>query len=223
MDKDSASAVRASGPANGLTDRELDLLRHYTDPESPGYRNATRSAELAGYRGVPGGNQLAVQGSRTLKRARELSELRAILDEKGCTFERAAERLSACLDAKRTRVFLTKSGTLIKSDAEDDFHQQRLAAKLVLQLHGAFLSASSQEAPTAVCHEPEGAGDHERASPEYRSAVISLQKSDAVDRDALRDVLACDAKSAEFEAHEQQSGTTEQSGQRVQEDDSTKA
>jgi hypothetical protein len=45
MDKYS-STIGASGPTNGPTGRELDLLRHYTDPASPmaGYRASLRKA-----------------------------------------------------------------------------------------------------------------------------------------------------------------------------------
>jgi hypothetical protein len=214
VDMDTTDETRASELPDGLTNRELDLLGHYTDPASPGYRNATRSAELAGYKGLPSSNQLSVQGSRTLRKARELGVLRAILTEKGCTLDHAAERLAACLDAKRTRVFMTKDGKIIKSEPEDDHHQQRLAAKLVFQLHGAFDGASRQElSPAAACHETGRAADQEQVSAEHRSAMAILSESDAVDRELLRDVLECDAKSVEFEAREPHGGTAEQYGQ----------
>jgi hypothetical protein len=225
MDKDPVSPIQASHSPNGFTGRELDLLGHYTDPASPGYRNATRSAELAGYKGLPSSSQLSVQGSRTLRKARELGVLQAILIEKGCTLERAAERLSACLDAKRRRIFVTKAGKVTECPPEDDHHRQLQAAKLVFQLHGAFGGTSSQElSPAAVCHETGRAADQEQASGEYRSAMAILSESDAVDRESLRDVLECDAKSVEFEAREPQSGTAEQPEQeRVLEDDPEKA
>ena len=216
MDRNAGSPdeTRASESPDGLSGRELSLLRHYTDPASPGYQNATRSAELAGYKGLPGSNQLSVQGCRTVRRARELGVLRAILVEKGCTLERAAERLAACLDAKRTRVFITKDGKVIKGEPEDDHHQQRLAAKLVFQLHGAFGGASHQELSlAAACHDTVQPVDQEQGSGEYRSAMAIVSESDAIDREALRDVLECDARSEAYEAADQQRGTAEQSGQ----------
>jgi len=213
MDKDPVFPIQPSEATSGLTGRELRLLQHYTDPASPGYGNATRSAELAGYKGLPGSNQLSVQGSRTLKKVRGLDALSEILAEKGCTLEHAAERLSACLDAKRKRVFLTNAGKVIECEAEDDHHQQRLAAKLVFQLHGAFDASRLGLSPAAACHETGRAVDREQASEEYRSAMAILSDSDAVDRESLRDVLECDAKSTEFAAGEPQGGTAEQSGQ----------
>jgi hypothetical protein len=207
---------------DGLTARELSLLGHYVDPASPGYENATRAAELAGYKGLPGSNQLSVQGSRTLKKARDLGVLRPILVEKGCTLERAAERLSACLDAKRTRVFMTKDGDVVKCEPEDDYHQQRLAAKLVFQLHG-FDGTSRQDlSPAAACHDTGRVADQQQATGEYRSAMAILSESDAVDRESLRDVLECDAKSAEIEVREPQSGIAKQP-EPEREDDPAKA
>ncbi len=227
MDKHAKSRdeTRASESPDGLTSRQHDLLGHFTDRTSPGYGNGTKSAELANYAGLPGSNQLAVQASRTLKKARELGVLSPILIEKGCTLERAAERLSACLDAKRAREFISKDGKVVKGEAQDDYQQQRLAAKLVFQLHGAFGDADSQElSPAAACHENDLAADQEQVSAEYRSAMAMVSESDTSDRESLRDVLECDAKSAEFEGREPQSGTAEQSGQeRVLEDDSKKA
>src|SRR5271169_7142526 len=208
-DKEAKSAeARASESPDGLTTRELALLHHYTDPSSPGYQNATRSAELAGYKGPTGSNQLSVQGSRTLKKARELGVLRDILVEKGCTLERAAERLAAGLDAKRKRIFMTQAGQVIEGPPQDDHHSQLQAAKLIFQLHGAFGGASRQElSPAAACPETGRAADQERVSGEYSNAMAIMSESDAVDRESLRDVLECDAKSSEFEAREPQSGT----------------
>jgi hypothetical protein len=226
VDKDAKSGdeTRAAESRDGLTSREFDLLSHFTDPSSPGYQNGTRSAELAHYAGSPGSSQLSVQGSRTLKKARKLGLLRPTLVEKGCTLERAAERLAACLDAKRTREFMTKDGKVIKGEPQDDHQQQRLAAKLVFELHGALDSASSLERPSVAAVDPNGpAANQERVSEEYANAMAVLSETDAVDRESLRDVLECDQKSAVFEADEPQSGTEEPEEKRVQRDDSEKA
>jgi len=207
-----------------INSRELSMLSHFSDQGSPGYGNATKSAELAGYKGLPGSNQLAVQGSRTLKKARELGLLRPVLVERGCTLERAAERLAACLDAKRAREFMTKDGKIIKSEPQDDYQRQLQAVKLVFQLHGALDGTSSLQRPAVAAVDPyEPSANQDRVSEEYANAIAVLSEADAVDRESLRDVLECDAKSAVFEADEPQSGTEQPEEKRVPEDDSTKA
>ena len=50
--------------------RELILLGHYIDPKNPGPGKGLRSATLAGYGGTAA--SLAVQASRTLKKAKEM-------------------------------------------------------------------------------------------------------------------------------------------------------
>lgn len=216
--------TQMSESATRLTSRELNLLDKYTDPASPGYQNATRSAELAGYKGLAGSNQLSVQGSRTLRRARDSGVLRRILIQNGCTVERAAERLSACLDAKRKRVFF-KDGEIVEGPLEDNYQEQRLAAKLVFQLHNAFDSTRGEEpSPAAAPQGPAEQANEQQVSREFRNALATLNECDAIDRDSLRDVLECDAKSGEFEACELQSEPAEQSLQkRISEDDSNKA
>jgi len=221
MDAKNPQEPRPSESNRSLTSRELSLLSNFTDRASPGYGNATKSAELAKYKGLPGSNQLSVQGTRTLKKARELGVLRATLEEKGCTLERAAERLAACLDAKRTREFMTKDRKIIKSEPQADHHRQLQAAKLVFQLHGALDGASSLERPPVAAIDPnEPAANQEPVSEGYGNAMAVLSKTDAVDRESLRDVLECDEKSAVFEADEPPSGTE---GKRVPEDDLSKA
>ncbi len=82
LDSKSQDETSLSELHRNFNDRELALVNHFVDPESPGYQNKTRSAELAGYKGAPGSNQLAVQGCRTVKKAREDATLREILDAK---------------------------------------------------------------------------------------------------------------------------------------------
>lgn len=218
-EKPSEEKSPTSESVDALTSRELCLLRHYLDSTSPGYHNGTRSAELAGYKDAPGSNQLAVQASRTLKKARDLSILPIILAEKGCTLEHLAECLTACLHAKRKPVFLTKAGQIVEGPEQDNHSVQIQAVKIGFQLHGAFDHARRQLPRAAACEDPQPLPEHqEQTSPEYQKAMAVLSKSDTVDRESLRDVLECDAKSAEFEGSELQSGTAEQSGQDVEGD-----
>jgi hypothetical protein len=211
---DTKDETRAPGSPDGLTSRELSLLQHYTDPESAGYQNATRSAELAGYKGLPGSNQLSVQGSRTLKKVRGLRMLPAILDENGCTFERLAKRLSACLDAQRKPVFMTKAGQVVEGPAQDDYRVQLQAVKLGFQLHGALGGANRREMSPPAAGQETGPTTtrQEEASEEYRNAVAILSNSGSIERESLRDVLECDSLSVELETGKPQGGSEEQPG-----------
>ncbi len=211
-----------SQPSNGLTARQHDLLGYFSDPASPSYQNGTRSAERAGYKGASGSNQLSVQASRTLKKARELGVLQGVLVEQGCTVQRAANRLSACLDAKRRRIFVTAAG-IVEGPLEDAYQIQFQAAKFVLQLHGHLgCTVEEETSDTIACADPTPAGEQEQAAGELHAAMTILNTSDAVDREALRDVLECDAKSAECEGPEPQDGTDGSQGP-VAEDDPGKA
>jgi Terminase small subunit len=115
-----------------LTGKQELFVRHYTDPSSTGFSNATRAAGLAGYRG--GGNQLGVQGHWTLKNPKVREKIRQILTDAGCSPERAARRLNESLDAVRVQTLITKEG--VRSQALPDFRERRQAAELVLRLHG---------------------------------------------------------------------------------------
>jgi len=187
--------------------RELNLLRHYHDPASPGYDNGTESAKLAGYTGEPGSNQLAVQASRTLAKARRLGVVRAILDVNGCGLDKAAKTLAACMNAKRKPVAMTKAGAFVEGPEQDDHRVQLDAAKFVFRLHGALDTPRRSPAAASDDGEPRP----ERTSPEYQNAMAVLSESDAVKRDALRDVVECDTKLQETEAHGPQLGTAKKS------------
>ena len=151
---------------------------------------------------------MSVQGSRTIKKAKRLGLLAFALHEKGCTPERVAERLLACVNATRKHVFLTRDNKIIASEPQDDFRLQLQAIKLVLELFGEFDCASDQgPSPAAACDVPEEG----HAAEEHGNARAILCNSNAIDREALRDVLECDARSAEFEVQEPHNGNAEQS------------
>jgi hypothetical protein len=119
--------------------REFQLLYHRLDPTN----NGIRSAALAGFKGSR--ESLSGQASRTLRKARECGFLATVLNKHGCTLERAAERLSACLAAQRKRAFLTNDGTVLYAEPEEDYGIQMRALELVLKLHGAFDSKRQEE------------------------------------------------------------------------------
>jgi hypothetical protein len=122
----------------GWNCRSLRLVFLYSDPTSPAYGNKAKAAELAPYKGLPGSNQLAVQGNRTIARARRHPGLSKLLIDTDCTLERAFERVSACLDAKNERVLLTKDGQVVHVEAGANHAIQLQAAKLVIDLHGVW-------------------------------------------------------------------------------------
>ena len=131
-------------PLVGFSTRRVRLLGHYIDPTSAGYGNRTKAAELAGFKGTRASQ--AVEGHRTISLARRHPGLANLLIDTGCTLGRALERVSACMDAKVHRVFLTKDGQVVHVEAGDNHPVQLQAAKLVIDLHGG-LGVTHQEPP----------------------------------------------------------------------------
>jgi len=183
-----------------LTTRGRDLLRHYLDPNSPAFLNATRAAALARYRGQPGSNQLAVQGYRTIRRARESGVLREILNQAGCTLENAAHHLAACMDAKTRRVFCFE-GEVVLGPEEDNSRLQFEAAKFTFALHEKCDRANDTH--VVDCHDNPGNKNREEMSDAHQQAMEALADCDPVDRASLRDVLECDATLAKLQAEKQ--------------------
>lgn len=114
-----------------LTARQELFAAHVSNPESPGFGNATRAAELAGYKGAPGSNQLAVQGCVNMKNPIIKRAVADAFDRAGCTPDLAAKALLEALSATQTRVFLGKSDTLLYSKPIPD-NMARLAALRIL-------------------------------------------------------------------------------------------
>jgi hypothetical protein len=160
MDTDPKSQSKTPPPKHRFSLREFELLYHRLDPTN----NGIRSAALAGFKGSPA--SLAVQASRTLRKARECGFLATVLNEHGCTLERAAERLSACLGAQRKRAFVSKDGTVTYLELGDDYPVQQTAAKLVLELHGAFDSKRQEEVLLAEVADAMGCPEQEQPADE---------------------------------------------------------
>jgi len=115
--------------------RELTLLAHYINPQSPGYRKGARSAELAGFTRTR--ESLASQASRTLAKAKAGGLLKIILSECGATLEQAGRVLSDCMQARRVHPVI-KDGQVVLHDGGADHPVRLQAAKVTLQVHGAF-------------------------------------------------------------------------------------
>jgi hypothetical protein len=98
-------------PLAGFSARRLRLLDYYTDPTSAAYGNGRKAAELAGFKGTRASQ--AVEAHRTIALARRHLGFANLLINTGCTLGRALERVSACMDAKVHRVFLTKDGQVV--------------------------------------------------------------------------------------------------------------
>ncbi len=144
MDTERASAQSESIKSE-LTLKQRLFAHHYTDPEGPGFSNATKSAELAGYKGKPGGNQLAVQGHENLRNPNIRRALEDILDGAGCTLEHAAQRLKEGMDATQSRAFLGKAGKVVYSKSRPDHRERRQATELMFRLRGLLQMSWRQE------------------------------------------------------------------------------
>ena len=114
--------------------RQRRFIAEFTNPESKGFGNQTKAAELAGY--SPG---RAKQTGHDIVTNRDVrSEIERIMDEAGVTRKMVAQVLRGGLDAKITRVFCPPGGDVVYSKASVD-HQTRLrAAEIASKLRGDF-------------------------------------------------------------------------------------
>jgi hypothetical protein len=185
---------------SAFTPRRLRLIAHYCDPTSPAYGNATKAAELAGFKGCPGSNQLAVQGHRTLAKARRHPGLLNLLIDTDCTLNRALQRVSACMDAKVHRVFLNKDSQVVHVEAGDNHPVQLQAAKLVIDLHGGLGRVTHQEPlPAAAAGDMAEPADQEELSDKAMDATGENHPSNHV---SLQDVVEGNSMSQESRARE---------------------
>lgn len=127
-----------------ITPKQQRFVASFTDPKSPGFSNATRAAQAAGYRGEPGSNQLSVQGHSTLRNPDVRQAIADALDKAGCTLELGARRLRQALDAKQVRPFLVE-GELVYSKPMPDYRERRQATELLFRLHAPMPAVSREE------------------------------------------------------------------------------
>ena len=131
-----------------ITPKQQRFVASFTDPRSPGFSNATRAAQAAGYRGEPGSNQLAVQGHANLHNPNVRPAIEAALDREGCTIELGARRLRQGLDAKQVRPFLVE-GELVYSKPMPDYRERRQATELLFRLHAPISVVNREEQQTS--------------------------------------------------------------------------
>ena len=115
--------------------RELTLLAHYINPQSPGYLNGTRSAELAGFTGKRA--SLWSTASRTIAKAKAGGLFAIIMSEHGVTFQAVGRVVAECMQAHRVYP-VTKDGKVVLHDGGPDHPVRLQGAKLGAQLLGAF-------------------------------------------------------------------------------------
>ena len=121
--------------------RQRRFIAEFTNPESAGFGNQTKAAELAGY------SKLAPSqsGHQILRNIEVRSEIERIMDEAGATRKKVAQVLRKCLEAKITRVFCPKDGELVYSEPLEDHPTQVRAAEVVGKLRGDFPTTHEQE------------------------------------------------------------------------------
>ena len=114
--------------------RQRRFIAEFTNPESKGFGNQTKAAELAGYspaRARQTGHRLATKGDiRT--------EIERCMDEAGVTRKMVAQVLRGGLQAKITRVFCPTGGALVYSKGMVDHPTRVRTAELVSKLRGDF-------------------------------------------------------------------------------------
>jgi phage terminase small subunit len=126
-----------------LTLRQRRFVAEYTNPESEGFGNQTKAAELAGYSKLAPGQS----GHQLLKNIEVRSEvdritnreLNHIFDAAGVTIERLAKRVRQGLDAKETKAFIhQKTGNVVYSKRMIAHDIRLKAIRIAADLRGDF-------------------------------------------------------------------------------------
>ena len=113
--------------------RQRRFIAEFTNPESKGFGNQTKAAELAGY----SQERARITGSELVTNRNIRSEIERIMDEAGVTREKVAEVLKGGLEAGITRVFC-QDGHVIYSDPLIDHPTRVRTAEIVSKLRGDF-------------------------------------------------------------------------------------
>ncbi len=135
-DETTTRVRKMSRPERPPTLKEQLLARHFYDPASPAFGNATEAAARAGYRGPR--SQLAVQGHRTLRKA-NVRALQQAFTQHGCTPKAVARALSAALRAEKGKAALVPSGggKWTYSKREPDHAIRLRAAQMIVRVQQA--------------------------------------------------------------------------------------
>lgn len=179
------------------------LYFYYYDRHGPAYANGTKAAELAGFKGEPGSNQLAVQAHRLLRNPKIQQRLVEALEEAGCTPELIAQRVREALDATKNKYFRGTNNQLIPTPPQPDHGTHLRTIELIRRL---MRDAHTPEPPTA----PAAASTTqmvgaEELSPENAEEMQKVAALSAPDRLALCAILDADERLAN-EAPEQEGG-----------------
>src|SRR5450759_5783629 len=84
-----------------LNPQQFSFFRSFISWQNPGFGNATKATELAGYAGEPGSVQLSVQGHRLLNNPKIRRCMEAVFEEAGCTLELDAKVIFEGMTATR--------------------------------------------------------------------------------------------------------------------------
>ena len=124
-----------------LNTRQRRFVVEYTNPESAGFGNQTKAAELAGYspgRAKQTGHDIVTNRDvRTeIERVTE-REITRIFDAAGVTTEKLAKRTNQALDAKETKPFIhQKTGKVVYSKRMIAHDIRLKAIRLAAELRG---------------------------------------------------------------------------------------
>ena len=121
--------------------RQRRSVAEFMNPESEGFGNQTKAAELAGYSELAPGQA----GHQLVKNTEVRREIERVLDEAGATRKEVAQVLYKALHAKTTRVFCPNDGELVYSEPLEDHPTQVRAAEVVGKLRGDFPTMHEQE------------------------------------------------------------------------------
>ncbi len=139
MSRMSKNNGKSKKPDGRKISRKLNLKqRHFvaefTNPESKGFGNQTKAAELAGYSPA----RARQTGHRLATKSDIRTEIERIMDEAGVTRKKVAQRLNEGLDAKITRVFCPTGGRLVYSKGLVDHPTRLRATEIAFKLRGDF-------------------------------------------------------------------------------------
>jgi hypothetical protein len=176
----------------GLTLRQQKFVKHYTD-SGPGRGNATKAAELAGYAGEAGSNQLAVAGHENLRNPKIRQVIDEALDEAGCTLTDCAKVLGEALQATKRKPFMNE-GRIVYAAAEPDFRSRIQAATIAIRLRGQPTLSPSRNAPPVADDAGNESNVASHAATEHTEVARVLEAMGPADKVLLRAAAELDSK-----------------------------
>ena len=127
--------LRSVGQGTSLSPKHRQVIRAYSDPNSPTHGNATQSAVAAGYSPI----SAPQTGNRIVKSDNGERELNRIFEAAGVTTQKLAKRVRQALDAKETKTFIhQKTGQIVYSEKMIAHDIRLKAIRLAGEFTGAF-------------------------------------------------------------------------------------